>query len=533
MKTNRCTKLCKRRLLPFLLLTVLLLSLSLRAQVTVGSSIPPTRTALLDLKARQTTATIPSANADENITSALGDGGLLLPRVNLIDLNTMEPFIVKTNADWLDSSNLLKYRLTGLMVYNVKDDETNGFTPGVYIWDGEKWGVKPINEVSPSIVKQPEPFTFYEKGTETAIPLTFAIDGLGEWKYQWYQATSNNAHVNIGTAIAGATKNSFTPTVLNGTTLNANFTGFYRFYCVATRTSDGKELISNIAEVAVGCGAKNNNGEWITFMCFNLGAENDISIKDQMNTSKDDQAIYGSLFQWGRIADDHELRSSDGYDFANMTDAKIGSGFRCRTGEEGRPWYQVAKGVDAEGMFIYGGENWTPVAANIDNLWKSGSFVQNDPCTHYNTDGSYQKFWFDGPHADSDDPIGETEADGCKNATTRWRLPSQAEWGSIYRGGTISGTPDAATANSWFWSENIGMEVKPDGATTTLFLPANGYRSKADGKIFENKGTDAYYWSYNIISSNAYNMHINNNIVEPANGNFNRSNGLGIRCIKR
>ena len=95
--------------------------------------------------------------------------------------------------------------------------------------------------------------------------------------YQWYKITGSNIHVRIAvpcTASDGTGYNtaSFTPTsVKKDTTRNANNCGFYKYYCVAKNQSNDS-VISNVAEVAVGCGAKDLNGEWISFMCFNLGA---------------------------------------------------------------------------------------------------------------------------------------------------------------------------------------------------------------------------------------------------------------------
>jgi hypothetical protein len=91
----------------------------LRAQATIGSSLPPASHALLDLKEHQ-----PDAS---NVTAAKG---LLLPRVKLVDEHTLQPFI--TSATAADKKNA-----TGLTVYNLT---TSGhFTPAIYVWNGDHW----------------------------------------------------------------------------------------------------------------------------------------------------------------------------------------------------------------------------------------------------------------------------------------------------------------------------------------------------------------------------------------------------------
>ena|GEM_PF-2001335 len=100
----------------------LLVTLSGYGQVTIGSLEPPQKAALLDLK-----TDVNGLEAAENISS---DKGLLLPRVNLVSLNSLVPFI-PTPTD------LEKQEHTGLTVYNLNISDP--FRQGVYIWDGQAW----------------------------------------------------------------------------------------------------------------------------------------------------------------------------------------------------------------------------------------------------------------------------------------------------------------------------------------------------------------------------------------------------------
>ncbi|MDR2004413.1 MAG: hypothetical protein LBQ74_15405, partial [Prevotella sp.] len=439
-------------------------TVSLQSQVTIGSGIPPSRAALLDLKTRQGAAgTVSSVSDDDNVTSGLGDGGLLLPRVKLVSISTLEPFIPTSDPDFTANTDNLKERLAGLMVYNITNNGVGStLYPAVYTWNGAIWVTSQANEAVSSITGQPQKFTFYELGTETAAPLTFTVDGLGTWTYQWYQVTGNNVHVRIGTSVgqagtiytntttanaAGANTASFTPqAVIKGTTRNANYTGFYKFYCIATSTL-GAELTSDIAEVAVGCGAKNNAEEWISFMCFNLGATN-LTIAAQKGHTMtfspandadgkhyyiaNEENLYGDLYQWGRIGDGHQKRGAAqgftaGQNTAGTNQVAYGSGPTYEDGNligtsQRYPWRQVARSTAHYGMFITTGSgqnyNWAYnlLANQIDQLWRTGRFAANDPCAKIKADGLTYETWYPAQN-------------GISGANTNWRTPSQDEWG--------------------------------------------------------------------------------------------------------
>ncbi|NDV97288.1 hypothetical protein D0T84_20630 [Dysgonomonas sp. 521] len=574
----------------FFLTVLLTTTVSLCGQVTFGSDLKPTRGALLDLKARQASGT--SVSDSQNATVTKDDGGLLLPRVQLKDITTLEPFIEKTDPDYIVNTNSLKERHAGLMVYNITNDPSNidpnkVLKPDIYVWNGTMW-VTSRKTISPATIKeQPAPFTFNETGIATieipAPKLSITVEGDGTWTFQWYQIMGNNVHARIikpidplgietvnGTVenVSNGSKvtSTFTPEVLKGTTRNANFTGFYRFYCVAT-SSEGAVLTSNIAEVAVGCGAKNSQGEWITFMCFNLGAGKDIgtasykgiTINDQKtyeigsftNASDnkhtyipDEEILWGSLFQWGRIADGHEKRLFSGGTPTNtqkMPDnlsdlvPHMGSGSICTNMDIASPFNQIIEtSTDFYGKFIYHASRnyWyrlNTVTANL--LWRTGRFEQNDPCAHYKEDGTYRKFW----------AKSASDGDVCtynKDEDTGWRLPSQDEWASIYKDGTVQGSLNNATANSWSFYNgtkiNIkyssGVEIKPDTEETTLFIPFSGHRSGENGNLYY-QGSLGLYWTSSITGTTSYRINIGNGSVNTANA-FDRSYGFAVRCVK-
>lgn len=132
--------------LSILLLSLFSLSLSMKAQVTLGSSISPAKGALLELKSEEKDLSGVPAGVDpithvDNVTST--KGGLVLPRVMLVNKNTLEPFVTATESN--ANAGKLKEKHAGLMVYNIyvsaetETDSNKRFKQGVYTWDGAKW----------------------------------------------------------------------------------------------------------------------------------------------------------------------------------------------------------------------------------------------------------------------------------------------------------------------------------------------------------------------------------------------------------
>lgn len=110
------------RKITFLLLVVIsMLTTKSQAQVTIGSGSRPSSAALLDLKTQEA----PTGGATSTT------GGLLLPRVELRDLNSLEPFISGGGSIQDKQTN------KGLVVYNITDNTI--FKPGQYTWYGTEW----------------------------------------------------------------------------------------------------------------------------------------------------------------------------------------------------------------------------------------------------------------------------------------------------------------------------------------------------------------------------------------------------------
>lgn len=122
-------KLQKLQITILLNLILLTLHIDLQAQVTIGSGIPPVKAALLDIKNQEAD--------NDNITS--NSGGIVLPRVKLVNTDTLEPFILTTDPEWTADNSKTRKIHTGLMVYNLNATSGGFQKEGVYIWDGDAW----------------------------------------------------------------------------------------------------------------------------------------------------------------------------------------------------------------------------------------------------------------------------------------------------------------------------------------------------------------------------------------------------------
>lgn len=111
----------------FYILTLLCLMANiLHAQITIGTGEPAAKGALLQLKNRDG-ITDGSANADK---------GLILPRIALTDLNSLNDIDGITTT-----TDPLKY--VGMIIYNPIQYTNNcmSIATGTYVWDGDQWNL--------------------------------------------------------------------------------------------------------------------------------------------------------------------------------------------------------------------------------------------------------------------------------------------------------------------------------------------------------------------------------------------------------
>lgn len=114
-------------------------ALPIGAQVTIGAGEQPVSGALLQLKDK------------ENVTDGTFNAskGLALPRVTLSDKHELYPMFLQNpedptsgpNADYSEPTNKLALDKThtGLIVYNLVEDDDKELCLGLNQWDGEQW----------------------------------------------------------------------------------------------------------------------------------------------------------------------------------------------------------------------------------------------------------------------------------------------------------------------------------------------------------------------------------------------------------
>jgi uncharacterized protein (TIGR02145 family) len=325
------------------------------------------------------------------------------------------------------------------------------------------------------ITTQPAPFTWRRKqdvagdpkgpASPAAVTLTVIASGSGTLTYAWYEKPKNKNISTHGTKLASTA--SYAP--------DTTAWGMRTYYCVVSNGTDS--VVSNYADVAVGCGAKTTDGNWLSFMCYNLGANTTLdpfvwnSVSDQ--TSND---IKGWLFQWGRLADGHQVRTSDAV--AGPVSLPSAS--------------QVPAGTSSSGLFI------TNSFYATFRDWRSPQMTY---------------LWCEFPNPNHPCPAG-------------WVVPAQSDFEAILSDNAPRlRVHERATANRWHWTGN-GYAVSPDGNTTTLFFPATGRRLYTAQLELPEMG---FYWSAGTRSESALNFTFSREwtalVPEP------RASGEAVRCV--
>jgi uncharacterized protein (TIGR02145 family) len=194
------------------------------------------------------------------------------------------------------------------------------------------------------------------------------------------------------------------------------------------------------------------------FMCYNLGVTG-----TQDPLSYQGGANNGGLYQWGRQTDGHEVITSTLQ--AGPLNAPVANRFITNDN-------------------ITPERDWRSPQNN--SLWLDASKTANDPC-----------------------PTG-------------FRVPTQAQWGGLFRDDLTGGAPGTATQNTWTWTGN-GYTVG-----SSLYLPAAGWRTVFDG-FATGQNTYGYYWSSTVTGQNAIALSIRSNQIYTQD--WQRGFGLSVRCI--
>jgi uncharacterized protein (TIGR02145 family) len=228
------------------------------------------------------------------------------------------------------------------------------------------------------------------------------------------------------------------------------------------------------------CGARTVANTWLSFLCYNLGASENMSMVEQMSyrpISAADPTVYGDLYQWGRATDGHQSRLSQPLPIYATTDTP------------NHPYFITSSKYEYDWRV-----NGNTITTSFFR-WNGTIKAVNDPC-----------------------PPG-------------WKVPSQTQWNSIFRVGDSPGAPSKASANTWTWNSSGTPGFKVGDA---LFLPAGGYRDKNSAATLKYVGTMGRYWSSTWANSslgNGYLVEFKKSSVDPANHGY-VARGGSVRCVE-
>jgi uncharacterized protein (TIGR02145 family) len=210
---------------------------------------------------------------------------------------------------------------------------------------------------------------------------------------------------------------------------------------------------------------------WLQFQGYNLGADTSLDpfTLPQQHSDTISHDIKGWWFQWGRPEDGHQWRSS-------------GVTTTLATNPPGHSEFIVSILIPSDWLLGGGGAN----------RWGGETQTKqpNDPC-----------------------PAG-------------WKVPSQAQWNSIFGNSLI--LPSSATANTWKWeSDTYGGGYR---VGSSMFLPAAGYRDR-NGTLHPSKDI-GYYWSNTIFGVQSNYVNFSPDYASTITNTFIfRAFGLSVRCV--
>jgi len=148
--------------------------------------------------------------------------------------------ITKTGTASANSSTKISAdELNTDYTYLVKVDEVNGADMTLYAVRFTAPAAQAGN--APSITTQPQSATYEKGATAEALTVEATAYADGALSYQWYSNSSNST--TTGTAIEGATNNTYTPsTETVGTTY---------YYCIVTEADNEDVATSSVATITV------------------------------------------------------------------------------------------------------------------------------------------------------------------------------------------------------------------------------------------------------------------------------------------
>ncbi|MDH6307877.1 hypothetical protein M2451_000326 [Dysgonomonas sp. PFB1-18] len=472
-----------------------IISIPALSQVTIGMGEAPAKTALLQIKDQ-------SADGN-NITSKTG--GVLLPRVGLINLKTLQPFMDPSDTGYADE----KKASIGLFVYNMNKSEPDSIYPGLYYWDGEQWDLLnarksgggdvggTVDPVEPPIANLEDPEALklsncYIVGNGSTVDIP-VIKGYAVWNQLLnvdrldLEGTTTvdllwQDHDNLVTSVSLADGDkgplSYIRVKVNSQSLVGN--------AIVTLKINGLVYWSwhiwvTDYDPTQTSGQKAYNGS--TFMDRNLGAT---------NATQGNIGSKGLFYQWGR------------------KDPFPGSSTTVSTQE--KTLYTIAN------------SNFNILKVEMQTMPAiQGNYIQNairNPGTFYFSSGRLGD-WYTDDKTVKNDHLWEN-SDGTKAPNDPcppgWRVPAS---------GTGDTTPWAGLVSGGNFDAGKGEDY-PDAG----YYPAAGYRAADTGELI-SVGTQGNVWYGSALAeeSESFRLKFEAYSTLPSERGA-RASGFSVRCVK-
>ncbi|NDV96696.1 hypothetical protein D0T84_17505 [Dysgonomonas sp. 521] len=328
--------------------------------------------------------------------------------------------------------------------------------------------------------------------------------GTAATSYRWYID---------GVAVQGATGDTFTLRP-RGMELNTDALGNkWKDIKITCEVSNACNMVKSneytVTVVYAGDGdgrlypitvnAVDENGDALpplTFAHANLGAETDTDPCKNM---------LGDLYQWGRVADGHQKRTS-------LTWPLSDEGDNTTIAQDDE--------LDSNGQVKYGND-------------KYGKFIKNTK-NPYDWRSTEQHLW--GNNTQEYNPTWTMpDNNPCPRG---WKVPSQKQLSAIFIGGKANGVIGTSPnqANTWIklgpFTTNSASGYKIADA---LYLPAGGERIGTTD-LMNRVGTSGNYWSSSVrtlegVNSSAF-AFSGSGTVYPNGYTYGRVDGYSVRCVK-
>jgi len=306
-----------------------------------------------------------------------------------------------------------------------------------------------------------------------------------------------------------------------------------------------------------------NGQNSLTFLTYNLGADPDLSPKEQMaypHTDNKNIRVYGGCYQWGRRDVQHSLRDSIAeapnsftMTLYNSTAYNYRSDFLyvLDSGTATGDW--VSDHYDASNMWGNGGGP----AYQTDFSYNSGtpytSANQNNPCpAGFRVPTQHE--WSLIVHNDGDPRTVDDQFSVVAN-TSVYDHNQTFVWVRVSDGKLTSSAWKQGKMNGWAlyetseWNKaaqdyKIGTKSLTENAAPNplMFLPAAGYRLNGSFPWINDVGFGGYYWSSTVVDittlnrDQSYALYFNNDISYN-DGHVStvidtRGIGESVRCVK-